>query len=85
MKTIWKYPVSVGSFMLTMPRGAEILDVQMQGAEPVLWALVTPAAGQQERSFVVYGTGDEIAPAALFHRGTFQMGPLVWHLFEVCR
>ena len=41
MKTIWKYPLRIRDWVrLEMPRGAEILCVQVQGLTPCLWALV---------------------------------------------
>ena len=86
MKQIFKYSVeSLGNFEVEMPTGAQILTVQTQGAEPVLWAEVNPENEMEVRKFRVIGTGKEIADdGERVYVGTFQMvgGGLIWHLFE---
>ena len=85
--TIWKYAAAPGSFELMMPHGAEVLSAQMQGPDAVLWACVDPDEPTTMRRFVIYGTGHDMGglkfPVRDVYVGTFQMGPLVWHLFEV--
>lgn len=51
MKTIWKFPVPTTDqgAVLEMPKGAEVLTVQTQGAEPQLWAVVDPTADTEKR------------------------------------
>ena len=85
MKTIWKYQISPGGSSCFMPRGAKILDVQIQRGEVCIWALVDHDEGNETRHFSVFGTGHEILIADLRNYiGTFQMegGALVFHLFE---
>lgn len=65
-KQIWKYPLTEpNTIALVMPKGAEILTVQMQGREPMLWALVATADTDAEpekevRKFEVFGTGQKM-------------------------
>jgi hypothetical protein len=83
MKTVWKFPVTPGPFEVEMPKGAQVLSVQVQGGEPFMWALVDDQAPKEKRSFNTVGTGhdsDEIQNWRFV--GTFQLGPLVFHLFE---
>lgn len=53
MRTIYKYPVSAGDFVLEMPAGARILSVQAQGRYPQLWAIVDTDQHVEERRFLV--------------------------------
>jgi hypothetical protein len=87
MKIVYKYPIEFdGHFTLMLPRGANILSVQMQGSIPCIWALVDPDEPEAARTFKLYGTGHPIAaPDTLQFVGTFQVdeGMFVFHLFEV--
>ena len=86
MKTIYKYEVLVDDlFVVKMPRAARLLDVQVQGGTPFVWALVDTDAPLVRRRFALRGTGhpaDDLETAA--HVGTFQLqnGALVFHLFD---
>ncbi len=88
MKTIWKYQLAVGAEnRFGMPRGAEVLTVQIQHGQICLWAIVDYEARQEERAFHVAGTGHEL-PSTVGHVnyiGTVQEahGQLVWHVFEI--
>lgn len=81
-KVIWKYVMGMATTH-TMPRGAELLAVQMQLGELCAWFLVVPSAPQEPRKFKTYGTGWDI-PLSERYMGTAQDagGSLVWHLFE---
>ena len=86
MKTIWKYCVQVEDrFEVQMPKGAEVITVQMQGDVPCIWALVDPAQEMEPRRFRLAGTGHSLPDNInLFgYLGTFQPGALVFHLFEI--
>lgn len=84
-RTVYKYPVTLDdAFALQLPRGAQLLTVQVQRGEPVLWALVDPGAPDETRTFRLAGTGHRIDDADLLtYVGTFQLhgGALVFHLF----
>jgi hypothetical protein len=99
MKTIYKYPL--GSLRhdlvveVEMPKGAKILDIQMQNGEPMLWAIVNPKHSLRKRVFHVFGTGFEMEDYEKKHyeyvktvqqvkpSDVFRSTWLVWHVFEV--
>lgn len=85
MKSIYKYQLSVIHFeKLSLPEGAEILDIQYQDDKLMLWALVdTPVTKQVKRTFQIFGTGQAILPANRKYLKTVQDGAFVWHVFEV--
>jgi hypothetical protein len=90
MKTIYKYPLEVtDKVVITMPLGAEILCVQMQGITPCLWALVdyntAKADITEERIIRIAGTGHGITEVIISYIGTVQLykGNLIFHVFEV--
>lgn len=85
MKTIWKYDLE-GNVAFEMPKGAEVISVQVQHRRPCMWAVVDTEAPKETRNFTIFGTGHGI-PKDFFpakHIGTFQMadGALIWHVFE---
>lgn len=85
MKTIWKFPLRITDEQwVSMPRGARVLSVQMQGDQACVWAIVESAATQEMRRLVILGTGNPIGDSGetLTFIGTFQQPPFVWHLFE---
>ncbi len=81
MKAIWKFPLE--SRMLQMPRGAQILTVQVQNEVTCVWAICDKEASQVTRRLVVVGTGWEIEPKGTYI-GSFQLhgGVLVFHVFD---
>lgn len=86
MKTVWKFTMAVTDRqVLNMPAGAQLLDVQMQGDDPCLWALVDPEADRLPRQFRIAGTGHKLPADPGRYVATFQMnhGALVFHVFEV--
>ena len=88
MLRIYKYPIPIeDDFALSLPDGAQVLDVQTQYGQPQLWALVDPEAPMRERQFILRGTGHDIhyPLSALIHCGTFQEhgGSVVFHVLEV--
>jgi hypothetical protein len=83
---IFKYPFEVaGMFQIPMPKGAEILAVQLQGGQPCIWARVDPKAPRVLRQFWVLGTGHPMPEDPGDYVGTFQMDPFVWHLYAAAR
>ena len=83
MKTIWKYEVNPYSEQ-RLPKGAEVLSVQVQKDKPCIWVLVDPSNEKELRVFRVYGTGHELPDNPGKFIGTFQLfdGDLVFHVFE---
>ena len=85
MRTIYKYPLEgTDEQIVLMPRGAEILCVQVQNGIPCLWAdISTENAQEREKRYIrIIGTGHELPKAVMKYIGTFQMGALVFHVFE---
>lgn len=84
-KTIYKYDAPPSDVVwIAMPKGAEILTVQTQYGNPVIWAIVDPDSPKEVRRFVVRGTGHKLGKVGRYI-GTVQMmsGRLVFHYFEV--
>jgi hypothetical protein len=82
-KQIWKYKVEN---IIEMPKGAEILSVQIQNGEmfnACIWAKVSSENELEKRQFLVVGTGHTFDDTDMVYIGTYQDGPFVWHLFEV--
>lgn len=80
---VWKWSLRVASLQsLPIPKNAEILTVQLQDNIPCLWALVDETAPIEYRSFAIYGTGEPISNPGKYI-GTFQLGALVFHVFEL--
>lgn len=84
MKTIYKYPVSVGPNLLELPIGTKIIHFDAVGDSLRLWAEIpNPDSRTTTRTFRVYGTGFDIEPD-YGHVATCLMrdGLFVWHLYE---
>ena len=86
-KKIWKYELPFETHNDIdggMPRGSEILSVQMQGERLQIWVLVDPTAPVECRVFRIYGTGWPIPDEPRLHYlETAQSGEFVWHIFEL--
>lgn len=61
-KTIWKFELAIDNKnIISMPKGAEILSVQLQNNKPCIWALVNPdEPDKEERHFEMFGTGHPV-------------------------
>lgn len=87
IKQIWKFEINPNKVIIEMPKGAEILTIQIQDENPCIWALVNPENEKDLRHFEIYGTGHDIKygfDTSRVYINTFQMhnGSLVFHLFE---
>lgn len=82
---IWKYEIHADTECIEMPQGAKVLTVQIdqKTGEPCIWAEVSPEKPMEKRSIHIVGTGHEF-PNKEYGRyvGTFQWGPLVFHVYE---
>jgi hypothetical protein len=85
MKTVQKYRIDSAKHSIDMPANAQILSVQIQGIDLMLWALVNDLAPEETRHFVVVGTGQDIPPGPkLKYISTAQSDfKTVVHVFEV--
>ncbi len=83
--TVYKYQLTTNrETQLELPKGADILKVDVQNDTVCLWAMVDPNAKKEARTFEVFGTGH---PMPDFNRrfiNTFfvQGGTYVFHAFE---
>ena len=76
---------SIGLQTIEMPRGAQILDVQVQRNEAQLWALCDESTLTENRHIAIYMTGQALLNDPGRYIATFQMndGELVFHAFEM--
>jgi hypothetical protein len=90
-REVWKYRLSFGTQWqaIEIPglarsgwtNSTPVVYVDEQLGMPAIWALVNPTDPPQVREFCVRGTGSPIPDDAIY-RGSYQSGPLVWHVFE---
>lgn len=88
MITIWKYPLEVTDVQeIIVPGEYEFLTVQMQNGSPMLWARVDTEVDSKSRVRIeICGTGNPASSKELTkYIATFQMGPLVFHVFYYLR
>ncbi len=85
MERVYKYHIRIDDrVVMVLPKGAQVLTVQIQGGEPFIWARVDPDGDVIERAFVWRGTGHDLDGTEGSYVGTVQLmgGSLVFHLFE---
>lgn len=85
MKTVYKYPIELGIFELSLPKGSKIVHADEQSQQYFMWVEVTKETALFEpRRFVVAGTGMVIQDSYQ-HISTWldRDSHLVWHLYEV--
>ena len=83
MKTIYKFPLSITDEQtVSMPRGSQVLSVQMQNEQLNVWALVNTENLQEQRKFRIFGTGNPVDVDGNWKFvGTVQERMFVWHIF----
>lgn len=83
---IWKFPIRCEDLNeVSMPVGARLLTVQVQGSAPCLWAEVETCLPKRLRLIHVRGTGHDMDYAAgCPYVGSFQLlaGQLVFHVLD---
>ncbi|MHB8772989.1 MAG: DUF7352 domain-containing protein [Syntrophales bacterium] len=82
---IWKFSLDITDEQTVMiPRGAKLLDIQVQDAAPRLWALCEPTAPREPRRIAIYGTDELIIGDPGEYIATFLLsrGEKVFHAFE---
>jgi len=88
MQTIYKYILDswlVGQPQtVNMKKSAKILSSAMQNDKLCIWAIVDTESPDEQRSFIIIGTGHNLASSfKLNYISTVQDSPYVWHLFEI--
>ena len=85
MYTISQYLVTPPTMTLDLPKEAKVLTIQVQDGEPQMVVLLNTLHPTEWRKFVVYSTGEEVAPPhALTYCGTYQLSnnQPAFHVFE---
>lgn len=88
MKTIYKYTLNNHYITkINIPRGGEILDVQLQNNYCRMWVKVDNTQPTEKREFRIVATGEEIRDAwgRLEYIKTYQDNGFVGHIFEVLK
>lgn len=84
-KIIYKYPLEIKTWQsLNLPKGYEILTIQIQRGIPQLWAMVDPSKEVEIVTIEFIGTGQPITDECdRKYINTIQSyDGLVWHVFE---
>jgi hypothetical protein len=83
---IWRFQLGLqAEQLISMPKAAQILCVQLKDGSGCMWAIVDPMhdAPRGLRRIITRGTGHQFDNAApLPYIGTYQTGPYVWHVFD---
>lgn len=84
MRKIYKYELPDVISYIFMPVGAKILSLQMQKNNPCIWAEVDTSNIEEQRIFIIFGTGQEInfKEKDISYINTVQQGVFVWHVYE---
>ena len=80
-RTIYKYPMPEYYSLISLDPLGKVILVDMQNEVPTMWVELDPDAKGVSREFAIIGTGREV-PDDAQHRGSFQDGVFVWHLYE---
>lgn len=86
IRVILKYTLKVETHQdIEMPVGAQVLTVQGQNDEAVMWCLVDTGVPLVTRKFSVFTTGDSFNASQCKYIGTFQTDgdSFAGHVFEV--
>lgn len=84
MTTVYKFPLQItDEQVVKMPKGAKILDAQMQAGVLCIWCVVDPDIELKEYKVWIIGTGHPAVKHPCFYVSTFQLPSrgLVFHVF----
>ena len=82
MKCIYKYPLALqDTVTIEMPGFVNILHVDTQAGELMVWALVDTEMPMGRHVFHIIGTGHPCEHKDYDHVGTVMAGDFVWHIF----
>jgi hypothetical protein len=89
MKVIWKYPlITSDEQVISIPKDAKILTVQIQDDVPTIWAIVDPLKPKEDKVIIIRGTGLQYQDQdwdGLNYIGSYQYqfynGKFVGHVF----
>lgn len=84
METINKYPLAlIDEQEVLMPVGANILCVQVQDGQPVLWAVIETTELKIPRRIAIVTTGRQFDELPKKYIGTVQLDGFVLHFFDL--
>jgi len=85
MKNIYKYKLEASVWQLIEAPFVKMLDIQIQGNTPCLWAIVDDEVPNKKIKVVMVGTGtadvDDQCVADMNYISTTQIGGYVFHWF----
>ena len=86
---IYKYPIELrDSQVLSIPKGARELKVDVQYDRIVMWAMVDQSQPKVDVVIKIHGTGHEMGDKQVTDRlryiDTVQLDNFVWHVFIQC-
>ena len=83
MQRIWKCQIPLTEeFELEMPRGKQIVKIDVVNGVPYMWILTRSGNAPEEYRFELHPTGADI-DADRVYMGTFRIADVVFHLFEL--
>lgn len=83
MNVIWKTELSPLNNIVRTPKGAKLLDIQLQRGVPTLWFLANPQSDTVETTLNIYPTGQRFDEDPGEYLATFQTSTgLVFHVFD---
>jgi len=83
MITVHKYPLKLApENVILISRWADLLCIQHQHGELMLWARVDTTAILVKRHILLSGTGHEAPHFKQHYIATVQDGSFVWHFFD---
>ncbi len=85
MLMIYKYILKIADEQVLPIAGfQQILDVQSQDGEIVMWVIINPTVSRVTNIEVrIFGTGRPLPVnlSSYAYMGTTQIGPFVWHIY----
>lgn len=84
MRTVFKYPLSMGGTLLEIPKSAKALrfDFENRTSPCLLIELLTDDPCVTRR-FDIFGNGHPLPEGLCSYVGTCLQPPFVWHCYEV--
>ena len=84
-RRVFKYHLDDTQTALDIPKDAEVLDIQLQGDDVMLWAIVpdTVLPAITVRRFQVVLTGETVPPNSKYIKTLQNRHGYVYHIFEI--
>lgn len=85
MKVIWKFPLEIGSenrIFVNQFYRVVLTAMDHASGKPAVWIEHDPTGTMMSRTFVIFGTGQQINGPPHAHVGSVIDGQFVWHIYE---